>query len=313
MVRTLEKRAEAAAWLARLRGPGRTGEIDRGFRRWLKADAAHKQAFELLSERLEMVEGLKSRPIPLRWRNRDEGRAMRWKPLSALAATVALVMTAALVYPRFAGIETAVGEQRTLTLADGTRIYLNTDTRIVLHYDDSSRRIDLKRGEALFEVAGEARRPFSVRAGDRRVNALGTSFVVRHERNRTAVTLMEGSVTVSRVQGTDEVGLEPGQRLTLLADKQPRMDTPPLDRVIAWRQGQVALDDMPLAEAIMEMNRYSSVRLSVERPEARSVRVAGFFRMGDSASFARAVAASYGLRVIRLPDEIILAGAPTEK
>ncbi|MEJ1962447.1 MAG: hypothetical protein WDO56_13270 [Gammaproteobacteria bacterium] len=79
--------------------------------------------------------------------------------------------------------------------------------------------------------------------------------------------------------------LSPGQRLTFSAEA-PKLDRPQIEKVTAWKQGQVALDDMPLASAVVEMNRYSKVKLVVEHPAAGNVRVGGFFRMGDSASFA---------------------------
>ncbi|MEJ1962448.1 MAG: FecR domain-containing protein [Gammaproteobacteria bacterium] len=91
-----------------------------------------------------------------------------------MAATLALIALGTFFYLRDAGIGTDVGEQRTLTLADGTRIYLNTDTRVVVRYDEHVRRVELKSGEALFEVAHRPDQPFVVVAGDRTITALGT-------------------------------------------------------------------------------------------------------------------------------------------
>ncbi|MEJ0040362.1 MAG: FecR domain-containing protein [Gammaproteobacteria bacterium] len=330
---SLEIRAEAAAWLARLRGPNRAPDVEDGFRRWLASSTHHTQAFELLTSRLEVVERLRTRTLPEHWRASDKTASRGWRNVAvAMAAVLAFAAMGMFFHTRDAGVGTDVGEQRMLTLVDGTRIYLNTDTRVVVRYEKRARRVELKSGEALFEVAHRPDEPFVVIAGDQAITALGTTFVVRREPRKLSVTLMEGKVSVSSLvtmphaveqssrdtprQGPPTLDaaartLSPGQRLTLTAE-EPRLDRPQLDKVLAWKQGQVALDDMPLANAVIEMNRYSKVKLIVESPEAAGVRVGGFFRMGDSASFARAVASTYGLRVIERADEIVIVGVPPE-
>lgn len=303
-----EMRTQAAAWLARLHGPNRTPQAESGFRRWLQADPRHGAAFELVTEVWDKAGGVR-RPLP-----RTIGRtSLRWLPAaSAVAATVLLSVLGTLLYMRDGAVETAIGEQRNLTLEDGSRIFLNTATRVEVQYDERARRIRLQQGEALFEVAPRSGRPFIVAAGDREVVALGTAFVVRKDPGRLAVTLVEGKVKVvpSDARPVGDPVMIPGQRLIFSAGTAPRMDLPAIDKVIAWRQGQVVLDDAPLAEAIAEMNRYSTVALSIERPEAAHIRISGVFRAGDSGNFAKAVAATYRLTVIEGPRQLILAGAP---
>jgi transmembrane sensor len=104
--------------------------------------------------------------------------------------------------------------------------------------------------------------------------------------------------------------LSPGQRLTFPADKEAQLDTPSLGRAIAWRQGHIILDDTPLSNAASEMNRYNSVKLVVERPEAQALLINGLFQVGDSLSFAKAVGKTYGLTVTERPHEIVLSGTP---
>ena len=162
-----------------------------------------------------------------------------------------------------------------LTLNDGTRVYLNTATRIVIHYDRFTRRVELETGEALFDVAKATDRPFIVSAGDRQVTALGTSFLVRRDDQRLAVTLVEGRVRVNQ-----KFTLTPGERLTLTPGGAARLGEPPLDKATAWRRGQVVLDDTPLAVAVAEMNRYSPIQLEIEQPEAGSLLISGLFQAG---------------------------------
>lgn len=319
---SLEKRAEAAAWIARLRGPERTKEVERGFQRWQRASAEHARALELLTDRLEIADALRARQRPARWQ--EQRTPFRWRPaFVGMAAGVLLVVASALLYLRDHGVATNIGDQRMLTLNDGSRVYMNTDTRVVVRFDEGKRSVELKRGEALFEVAKDPRRPFLVVSGQRGVVALGTSFVVRRDDEKTAVTLIEGKVAVSEslrdkplpaaleAAGQSAVAvLSPGERLTMTGDHSARLDHPSLQRITAWRHGQVAVDDMPLSEAIAEMNRYSTTPIRLERREAAGLRVGGFFRLGDSASFARAVASTYGLRIEERSGEIMISGVP---
>lgn len=322
---SLEKRAEAAAWIARLRGPGRTKEVERGFQRWQRASAEHARALELLSDRLELAEALRSRQRPARWQEQQQAR-FRWRPaFVGMAAGVLLVIASGLLYLRDHGVATSIGEQRMLTLNDGSRVYMNTDTRVVVRFDDAKRSVELKRGEALFEVAKDSGRPFLVVSGRRGIVALGTSFVVRRDDKKTAITLLEGKVAVSQSLSDDSAAtavdpagqpgvtvLSPGERLTMTGERSAQLDRPSLRQVTAWRHGQVAVDDLPLSEAIVEMNRYSTTPIRLERREAAGLRVGGFFRMGDSANFARAVASTYGLRIEERSDEIVIAGVPMQ-
>lgn len=308
--------AEAGVWVARLHGPERTAAVEGGFRQWLQTSADHARAFELATDIWEEARNLR-RVVQ---RQHVVPAAHFVRRAAAAAVLVLLAVGGALFYLRQAGVSTEVGEQRMLTLADGTRVFLNTATHLVVRYDDSERRVELKRGEALFDVAKRRNRPFLVALGDREVRALGTSFVVRRDERGIAVTLVEGRVEVSATvtddrssaPGADIVRtLSPGERLTFAAAGDTvEIDRPVLERVTAWRRGQVILDDTPLAEAIDEMNRYSAVKLSVDNSEAADLRVNGLFQAGDSESFARAVAQTHGLLIVAEPDRIRLAGAP---
>jgi transmembrane sensor len=327
-------RAQAAAWVARLHGPNRTEDVEAGLRRWLAESPEHAAAFELLTDTWQKSARLRRRPIE---------RIASWEKVGfrvsfsrAAVATMAVAVLAVLgtiFYLHSDAVVTDVGEQRTLTLEDGTRVYLNTNSRAVVHYDKKFRQVNLEKGEALFEVAKRPEWPFVVTAGDRQVTALGTAFIVRRDEKDLAVTLVEGKVTVSPIkfvstgvpkrqgEGASTVPqrtpdpdaasvftLSPGQRLTLASSAPPKVDRPPLERVTAWQRGQVAFDSTPLADAVAEMNRYSTVRLLVEDPSTAAIRVSGIFRAGDSADFARAVAKTYRLQVRNEADEVILAG-----
>lgn len=308
---------EAAVWIAMLHGPDRTAKLERGFRRWLAANPAHAEAFEKISTAWEVTGALPRGPFPhlSRWQ-RAGFRAGFARAAGAVAAVAVVAALGVVLYLRTAGVATDIGEQRMLALEDGTRIYLNTDTRVFVDYDERVRRVELRKGEALFEVAKQARsRPFVVAAGNREITALGTSFVVRRDEERLSVTLVEGVVSVAAVgdgavRSEPATTLKPGQRLVLTTSAQPRLDQPPLEKLTAWRGGHVDFDDVTLADAAAEMNRYSTTKLSIERAEAAGIRVTGIFRAGDTSSFAAAVARTYELEVVEKPRLLLLAGMP---
>lgn len=307
--------AQAAAWIARLHGADRTARVEAGFRRWLAASSSHRTAFEMANEIWDDTQRWpRAEPPALPHRPRSLVLTLP-RALAAAAALAAVAVAGGFLYLRKPVIETPVGEQKNVTLADGTHVALNTATRIVVHYDNSTRRVDLQTGEAMFEVARRADQPFIVTAGGKQITALGTAFVVRRDRDRTTVTLVEGSIAVGSMGQTaisapgSAAGIEvlvPGQRITFADAAAPALDRPAIEKLTAWQRSQVIFDHTPLAEAVEEMNRYSRLRLAVDNAQIAALQVTGVFRTGDSASFAQAVMEAYRLDCATDSGEILL-------
>jgi transmembrane sensor len=314
--------AEASVWIARISGPHSEPE-KKGLRRWLAESKSHQRAFDLATDIWDEAGSLRGCAAAHLVRSNPLIAPTRYAR-AALAVSLACIAVAAAfaVYMHRTGVATGVGEQRLVTLDDGSKILLNTSTRLVVKYDKFARRVDLEKGEALFDVIKNPHRPFVVMAGGREVTALGTSFDVRRDGTQVTVTLLEGKVTVAGVSETQDAALSvpaevevlhPGQRLTFAAGRAPLLDQPQIQKVTDWQIGQVSLDNLSLAEAVAEMNRYSVVQMRIERPEAAKVRVSGIFRAGDSMSFARAVAQTYGLRPVEQANAILLTGMPEKQ
>ena len=339
-----ERLAEAGVWIARLHGDNRTRALEIGLKRWLREDPENARAFELATDVWDDAEKLR-RFVPLRPRLPRARRSGMGTIFAAAAmASLLICLGAVLWFQNLGVIATDIGERRQVVLDDGTRVFLNTNTRLVVNYTDDARRVELRRGEALFNVAKRSQWPFIVVAGDRQVRALGTSFVVRRDDERLAVMLVEGKVEVSPVVDAKRSGAEPalaqqpaqstgsaapsvdpatavparadvftltpGQRLTFGAGSAAKLDTPSVEKATAWRRGQVILDDTPLRAAAVEMNRYSSTRLVIEDDVSGDVRVSGLFQAGDSIQFANAVADAYQLNVRQRGGAIILSSSP---
>jgi transmembrane sensor len=223
--------------------------------------------------------------------------------------------------------ETAVGEQRTLILSDGTKVTLNTNSALTVHYTNTERRTHLERGEAMFEVARNPRRPFFVQAAGEQVRVLGTTFIVRLDPvagrldpwPKVAVTLIEGRVEVESHSGSDvpQVSvLKPGQRATLresvpLAMKQRSashwtVDEPKLLAVAAWRRGDVVFDDVSLGEAVAELRRYGGPEVKFSDPSISDLRVSGVFGLHDITESLRAMAELHHLELADSDDGVVL-------
>jgi transmembrane sensor len=331
---TREIAAEAAVWIARLHGPERSKHMERECRSWQAKSAAHRLAFERGTDLWMEAAGVNRAAVAraaAASAPEVAGRAGRLKPWPVAAALAAAVLAGVLVLgPGWDSdsYDTGVGEQRIVMLQDGTRMSLNTSTRVRVELGSSRRTVEVLGGEALFEVAKDASRPFVVRAAGSEVTATGTAFVVRYtpaiegRQEALDITLVEGRVVVrGAAEGSPStefvpaVEMVPGQRLRLARRLRgpvgevsaPQVDRPPVDQLLAWKRGEAVFDDVSLPEAVAEMNRYSSAPISLAGGDAlRGLRVSGVFKTGDNTSLARAVARLHGLQVRELRDRLEL-------
>jgi len=302
--------SEASAWLARIQGQ-KCEASEKGLQDWLRADPAHREAFERATEIWDLLPGV-ARPFGLRVAAND--RKARRHRIAAIAAIFLATLglgAASLAWltarPTFT---TRVGQQQITALEDGTSVALNTDSKVTVLYSPNERRVRLDRGEALFDVTHNPSRPFIVTAGNEEVRALGTSFVVRRDKGRIAVTLVRGRVEITRHDGERVVRqamLAPGERATIEPVGAPEIDHPSVDTVTAWRRGEVVFDDVRLADAIAELNRYGGVRLIASEPAVANIRVSGVFATNDAREFANAVAQLNRLRIVQTADTIVLS------
>src|SRR5258708_4573838 len=318
-------RAEAALWVTRLHGPHRDPTLESGFRRWLADDPRHAAAFELATDAWQRSGNLAT-SLPMR----SEQLAPKFPRLrfaSAVLASTAItcmVVLTALHFLRDGTFATGPGEQRILTLSDGTQVTMNANSRILAQFDDHVRKVVLSAGEVSFDVTKHQVRPFAVVIGDRKVVALGTTFMVRRdEPNGSAftVTLLEGRVAVEPLSLPDVLPersaaavrlLRPGERLRFADNSPETVDSPSIERVTAWRRGLLIFDDASLSEAAAEFNRYGPVKITIGNADIGKIRVGGVFKIGDPVDFAQVVANTHDLLIINRTGEIVMRTKPLE-
>jgi len=199
---------------------------------------------------------------------------------------------------------TPVGGHRVVTLADGSRVSLNTASAIEVRLN-GRRDVRLTAGEAYFEVAHRTdSAPFFVTAGQTRIRVTGTRFAVNlHPDRRVDVDLLEGHIRAaaagdSQVDGRDAVALSAGEGLRMDAAGRVTARVPAAARyVTGWLQGRAYFDETPLSDAVMEMNRYRSDPLVIADPAKAGARITGVFDTSDGDGFVKAVQAVYGVRL----------------
>lgn len=306
---------EAAQYFARgVRGgtPAQRQEVEA----WQQADPRHARAYEDTRQLWEQLgalgddaelQALKARDLAA-LRRRDGW--FRRMPMLAAAAVVVVMLSGGYLLHYYlqpsppVTYATALGERHTETLQDGSRVVLNTSTELQVQFARNRREIDLQRGEAQFEVAHDAARPFVVRVGDGRVTALGTRFQVRRNESNVVVTLLEGSVEVAL--GQDHHRLQPNEQARLSVTDGIALQV--VDPALAegWLDGWLRFRDTPLSEVITEANRYSVRKLRLGDPKLADVELSGNFKSGDSASVATAAELILPVRAVEQGGEIVL-------
>jgi transmembrane sensor len=321
---------EAYAWVVRLSSDQRTQQDVQRFEQWLAEDEDNAARFEEGAILWDELGGLKGNPdahaalghlydsgaIQDNERERWRGgrRALLGGGLAALAATVAGVAIIPEMLTRgVATYATAKGEQRRLTLADGSTVVLDTATRIEVALHDDQRLITLTQGQAFFDVARDPARPFRVFAGRDEIRALGTAFQVRFERGAARVVLEEGRVAVFRGGAlkalelrapADRLGarkadvvLQPGQATELASAKPAKVEPVDLSKTGAWRDGDLVFDDVPLSAAVAEVNRYGGREIVLGDPALARLRISGTFHTNRPETFVEGVTAALPVRL----------------
>lgn len=176
-----------------------------------------------------------------------------------------------------------------IRLADGSHVHMDIHTRMQARFGWRQRNISLLQGRAVFDVVHDGR-PFVVHVGADRVAVLGTRFQVDRRPDSVIVTLMRGSVSVELAENDAQVQLQPGQQVSWQASTGhwSRRD---VDTAVAtsWTRGFLVFNATPLAQAIAEINRYSTRKLRLADPSLGNLQLSGSFRLGDAAAAADAL------------------------
>jgi transmembrane sensor len=236
-------------------------------------------------------------------------RPMRWLAAAGVALCVTLPALWIMGRSDVIRFETSTGEQRFLTLTDGSTVNLNSQSAIEIRFTSAERAVVLVKGEALFHVAKNPDRPFIVAAMGTRVRAVGTEFDVYEKPASTLVSVLEGRVEVSQrppgntSPAAEPVALSAGYRVAVTRAGIGGPEPADAAAAIAWTQRQLIFDSEPVADVAREFNRYNSRRMVIDNDLA-GLRLSGVFASTDPMTFVRFLQDRFGVRVLETETEI---------
>ncbi|MEJ1964647.1 MAG: FecR domain-containing protein [Gammaproteobacteria bacterium] len=343
---------QAADWFARLRESNVSLEDTLEWQAWMSADTRHAEAFARIEEVSTVLRSM-PRPalppssvgrndrydasIPLStWLDTAGARAgllrnRRRVWLGAIAASVVLASTvlgwAALnrdalgwTSAKASAFETIVGENRVVTLSDGSRVTLGGATTLRVAMSEHERRIELARGEAFFSVAKDASRPFRVHAGDATVVAVGTEFNVRRGKDRVVVSVVEGRVNVEPASRLVPIALlrelkprlvtvkvSAGQQ-TIAADAgvEPAVQLPDAAVATSWQTGRLTFRLQPLRYVIEDVNRYAPKPIVIEDERIAARLFTGTVMGSNVMGWIGSLESAFGIEAVEEPGRIVL-------
>lgn len=305
--------ATAAHWIMRLENASLPAAELAEFKAWCGESEQHLSAFNRLSrlwgglDRLSDLNDLAAAVANSEALTESKGfTTHRWIPRIAIGAMAASFIGASLFTGSglffsqpadlSARYQTAVGEQETIALPDGSEIILNTASLIDVEYSRGVRKVYLKEGEAFFEVASDPDRPFSVDTEKGTVTAIGTAFNVHVRDSKIDIVVTEGRVALEtaatdvfkpseiNTAAPSTIEVAAGQSASFAENVAPIREVEPdnLERQLDWRDGIIALNGAPLEQVVADISRYTDMSIEIVGEDLRQQPVGGYFKIGET-------------------------------
>lgn len=284
------------------------------FDRWLSENTHHRVAY-LRLKRTWISAGQLSEPsssniapaYPLAW------SAFKSLPRWAIAAALLVAVGAAawhLTRSPVTTIATGVGQQLTVSLEEGTRIELNTNTVLQSQVAGSSRTITIDRGQAYFDVGHDKSLRLVVLAGSRRITDVGTQFSVYRNGDNVKVAVTEGRVRVEDLNTPSASPIDAGANSIVIAHGDAtllaKMTGAEITKELIWRHGLLTFTDEPLESVSREFNRYNVKQMHID-PSARDIKIGGSFRANDVDRFKDLLKQVFALKVHESSGDIFVS------
>jgi len=280
---------QAAEWHTQLQADDVSDAEREGFAQWMAADVRHATAYtqmEQLWARFDQAQeapGKHALQAVLK-----PARRKRVKAATTALCLLGVMLVAAMAVNTsparmlLADYHTGIGEQRTITLADHSRMTLDTHTAVNIHYSAGQRHIELLQGKLWLQVAKDKQRPFIVETAEGTARALGTQFTVRRQHQATQVIVIESRVEACAVQPRACVTLSPGESTHLQPGTTPRPTLVDPQVEAAWTHFKLVADNMPLPRLLNELQRYHAGHLSFDDSALEGIHVSGVFALNNT-------------------------------
>lgn len=300
---------QAQGWFVRLNAPDASEAEWLAFQDWIEAAPTHREAYDRVEALWIALDEVPLSALPA---NDDVPVARRSRPAwlyPAVGVAAALVLAVG-VWPLFgprAEIYQTASEPRTVELSDGSVIHMNRHSELSVRMEKDRREVTLSDGEAAFDVAHNAARPFVITASDHSVQVLGTAFNVVNHDGRFSVSVERGVVAVTPASSRDVLRLTAGQRVDQLG-----VETAVLSRVdpasaSTWRSGVLVYRNASLAEVGDDLSRYLDKPVNVS-VSAQNLRFTGVLRVADEAVMLEQLKELAPVEVARSADGVDLTG-----
>ncbi len=331
----------ARRWYLKLEDEAGNEHVLDQFEEWVTAEPSHRQAFNAVVDFWASIDNLPEiqeiretgSPILSSAQDSEENTIVNFvqkKPVEikalvgtkwqkwAVAATVLIICSFVIsLYNNYlpeGTYRTATGEQQTIQLADGSTVYLNTDSTFRVDFNDNIRRIHLLEGEARFDVAKDQERPFIVKTSWGDVRAVGTSFNIYDNDEMIEVLVFEGTVAVDHKKYRKEKVIDfskPSQTSVLVTygerivffDKNLSIvraaNEFELSQKNAWRDGKLIFRGQKLSEVIKEISRYSNKKIVIADDTLNDMKLGGVIDIEDFDALVHAIEDAFPVRVIR--------------
>ena len=312
--KTAEIVALASAWLERRDGDDWTDADQGGLDAWLAKSLGNQVEFW----RVEAAWKRADRLGALRSPGHRSGRAQFWPLLFGAAAVFVGVVVLAIGRNGYLSpsnektYRTPIGGHEIITLTDGSKVELNTDTVLRTEIGARYRTAVLEKGEAYFSIRHDSIRPFVVSAAGHRITDLGTKFLVRNSGGALEVALVEGSAKFESADAWIQqhfAVLTPGDVVVATASSMSEVRKAPQQLLgdLGWRRGVIVLHRTALADAVAEFNRYNTQKLAISNPDVGELMLGGTFPIHDVEAFTRVAQQVFGLKVERRNGEILIS------
>ncbi|MDO9249822.1 MAG: FecR domain-containing protein [Phenylobacterium sp.] len=314
--REQEPLAQASDWIARLQSDDLTSADAQAFDAWLDAATENALAYDQALAVWNSVGASGQdivRELARVQRHRAKQLGRRWMAGAASAAAAAALVLAVLPSltstPVTETYATATGQRRAVTLADGSKVELNAETKLVVTLSRDERRVVMGEGEAIFDVAAEPGRPFTINSGGHVVRVVGTQFDVRHRDGGLAVTVGRGVVEVTpdpKGAPSRTYVLRPGQRLAIGEANQARLSTIEPSVAFSWRTGRMVYRDEPLSNVVADLNRQFAKPIIIADPELGRTPISGVLVMDSQSEVVGRLALMLPITAITSPEGVVL-------
>lgn len=332
---------QACEWISRF-DRGLSELEDKAFSDWVNISNSHRQCLFEVAQTWDELSVLNELSTLFPLQDNHSGRAKRLSIRKTLAIAASFVFVSCLAWlstPNISSIgdpsllvldaETSIGEQKVVSLADGSVIHLNTDSLVIVDFSNTQRNVNLVRGEAHFEVAHDESRPFIVKAADNTVTAVGTAFNVQiNNAHQFELLVTDGKVLVKNqldnlpIIPAEESShpLESSGELMVAGQKavvsqqsiqQLTLSNQQVQNDLAWQQGMLVFHGEPLAEALQEISRYTSINFTLADEQVKQRRVAGYFKAGDIQGLLFALENNFNIVYSKQDDQTIVLSSGT--